>query len=77
MIKIEITENMNERHGDKIGHTCRIEIKGKGELVAAQVKSVLDTFDRELPTPVWAAALDAFLSERECSGDCEGCKYDC
>ena len=77
MINIEIKEDMNTKHGDAIGHSCRVEIKGNGDLLAAQVKYILDTFDRELPTPVWMAALDAFLSEHECGGDCEGCKYDC
>lgn len=75
MISIEIKENMNEVHGDAIGHICRVQISGKGELLAAQVKCVLDTFDRELPTPIWMAALDKFLAEKECGGDCEGCKY--
>ena len=75
MIIIEIKEDMNRKHGDTISHTCRVEFKGKGELLAAQVNCVLDTFDRELPMPVWMAALDAFLADKEC-GDCEGCKYD-
>ena len=65
MISIEIKENMNEKRGDAIAHSCRIEVKGKGDLLAAQVKCVLDAFDRELPEPVWMAALDAFLSERK------------
>lgn len=75
MIIIEIKENMNKVHGDAIGHSCRVELKGRGDLLAAQVKCVLDAFDRELPTPVWMAALDKFLAEKECGGDCEGCKY--
>lgn len=65
MISIEIKENMNERHGDAIGHSCSVELKGKGNLIAAQVKCILDTFDRELPAPVWMAALDSFLSDRK------------
>lgn len=77
MINIEIKENMKQRHGDAVGHSCRVEIKGNGDLLAAQVKCILDTFDRELPAPVWMAALDSFLNDKMCGNDCEGCDHDC
>lgn len=69
MIKIELKEDMNEKRGNKFGQSCKVEFHGKGDVLAAQVKCVLDTFARELPIPVWAAAVDAFLNEQMESED--------
>ena len=77
MIKIEIIEDLKDRKGKAIGHSCSFEMSGNGDLIASEVKCILDTFDEKLPAPVWMAALDSFLNDKMCGNDCEGCDHDC
>ena len=75
MIKIEIIENLKDRKGKAIGHSCKFEVSGNGDVIASEFKCILDTFEEKLPTPVWMAALDEFLNDK--FKQCGGCDHDC